>query len=71
MKKTPILSIDVTPNGKCFEIETPAESGALRSTIYNVVPFHTIENDVYEMSEANVTSAALTVLVEMNSRHLA
>jgi hypothetical protein len=65
-----VVSIDVTPNGKCFEIETLSPSGSLYSTVYNVIPFHTIENSVYDLDGANVSSAALAALVAMNSRHL-
>lgn len=69
--KIKVLSIDVTPNGKCFQIETKSDNDALYATRYDVIPIHAIENASYDLSDAEASPAALTVLVAMNSRHFA
>ncbi len=70
MNTTKVISVDVTPNGKCFQIEYKSDIGAIYSTNFDVVSFKTIENAVYDLSDARITSSALNALVDMNSRHL-
>lgn len=68
--KIKVLSIDVTPNKKCFQIEYRSELGSLYSSNSDVINMSSIEDECYDLDGASVTSQALDMLVMMNSRHL-